>query len=216
MQLYLVTPDGSYVYNPEAHSLEQLSQKDLRKQLSLATQGQGAVADAQCDIVIAGSVRKIAAKYRNKAERFLLLEAGGIAENIQLQAVALGLASVPIGAFDTKNAAKACELPGDLEPAMIVCVGYPLAQQTPEKSKDESQSANKTVKSKKAVLITPAADFRDEELFETQRILNEAGISTAIASSKIGPLKGMMGGTAASELTIDKVRAPKISMPWSS
>jgi protease I len=44
------------------------------------------------------------------------------------------------------------------------------------------------------------------ELFETQRILNEAGIETAIASSKIGPLRGVQGGLAASEITLDRVQ----------
>ncbi len=84
----------------------------------------------------------------------MLLEAGHVAENIQLQAVTLGLASVPVGDFEIKNVAKVCELPGDLEPLLIVCVGYPLVQQKPRA---------KTVrrrKAKRAVLIVPGANFK--------------------------------------------------------
>jgi SagB-type dehydrogenase family enzyme len=197
IELYFITPEGLFVYRPDEHSLGQISPSDLRKQLSAAALAQPWVAEAGCNIVIAGSVRKVAAKYGNKAEKFMLLEAGHVAENIQLQAVALGLASVPVGAFDIKNVAKICGLSGDLEPLLIVCVGYPAT---------EGQPAGKaTTGAKRAVLIVPGANFRDEELFETQRILTGAGIKTVIASSRIGPLQGMLGGLAASEVTLDKV-----------
>ncbi len=200
IELYFVTPDGLFVYRPDEHSLEQLSQSDLRKQLSAAAQKQGSVEDAACDIVIVGSARKVATKYGNKATRFMLLEAGHVAENIQLQAVTLGLASVPVGAFDIKNVAKVCQLPGNLEPLLIVCVGHPLVQQTAEPSGKTAAGA------KKVVLVVPSVNFADAELFETQRVLTEAGIETVIASSKIGPLQGTLGGIAASEVVLDKVR----------
>jgi len=201
IELYLVTPEGFFVYNPEGHSLKQISSQDLRKQLSAAASGQGPVEDAACDIVIAGSARKVAAKYGNKAQKFMLLEAGHVAQNIQLQAVSLGLASLPVGAFETRNVARVCELPAELEPLLIVCVGHPFVQQKPQ---DQSQPAVQTTK--KAVLIVPAAQFADAELFDTQRILNEAGIAAVVASSKIGALQGVFGGIAASVITLDKVR----------
>jgi len=54
----------------------------------------------------------------------MLLEAGHIAQNIHLQAVSLGLASVPIGAFDISQVHDICNLPTALEPIYIICVGY--------------------------------------------------------------------------------------------
>jgi len=201
IELYLVTPEGLFLYQPEEHSLEQVVVSDLRGQLSAAALGQGPVADAACDIVIAGSARKLAVKYGSKATRFMLLEAGHVAENIQLQAVALGLASVPVGAFDVRSVAKVCGLSGDLEALLIVCVGHPLVQ-TP---KPQPTGVTATEK-KRAVLIVPSANFRDEELFETRRVLTEAGIETVIASSKIGPLQGVLGGLVASEVVLDKLR----------
>ena len=201
IELYFVMPEGLFVYNPEGHSLKQVSSLDLRKQLSAAASGQGPVEDAACDIVIAGAARKVAVKYGNKAQKFMLLEAGHVAENIQLQAVSLGLASLPVGAFETRNVARVCELPAELEPLLIVCVGYPFVQQKPQ---DQSPPAVQTTK--KAVLIVPAAQFADAEIFETQRILNEAGIASVVASSKIGALQGVYGGIAASEITLDKLQ----------
>ena len=200
IELYFVMPEGLFVYNPEGHSLKQISSIDLRKQLSAAASGQGPVEDAACDIVIAGSARKVAAKYGNKAQKFMLLEAGHVAENIQLQAVSLGLASLPVGAFETRSVARVCELPAELEPLLIVCVGHPFVQ----KPQDQSQPAVQTTK--KAVLIVPAAQFADAELFETQRILNEAGIASVVASSKIESLQSVFGILVASEITLDNLK----------
>ena len=88
----------------------------------------------------------------------------------------------------------------DFEPLLIVCVGYPFVQQKPQ---DQSLLSSLT---KKAVLIVPAAQFADTELFDTQRILTEAGVTPVVASSKIGALQGVFGGIAASEITIDNLQ----------
>jgi protease I len=76
-------------------------------------------------------------------------------------------------------------------------------QQTADKSQPTGETA---AGAKKVVLVVPSANFRDEELFETRRVLTEGGIEVVIASSKIGPLQGTLGGIAASEVTLDKVR----------
>ena len=201
IELYFATADGLFLSHPQEHTLEQLQSNYQRKQLSSAAGEQKAIAEAPCNIIIAGSDRKVALKYGSKGRNFMLLEAGHVAENIQLQAVALGLAALPAGAFETKNVAKICQLSGDLEPVLIVCAGYPLTQE-----ESASKPAGKPVPGvKRAVLILPESDYRDEEFFETRRILNEAGIATVAASPRIGPLRGMSGGLVASELTIDKV-----------
>jgi SagB-type dehydrogenase family enzyme len=201
IELYFFTPEGLFFYRPENHSLQQVSSSDQREELLKAVQRQAPVTEAACDIVIAGSVRKLAAAYGNKAMKFMLLEAGHVAENIQLQAVALGLASVTVESFDIKNVAKACEMPGEMEPLLIICVGHPLVPQA------ESQSAGKTAYgAKKAVLVVPEVDFRDEEFFETQRILNGSGINTVVAGPRIGSLRGISGGIIPCEVALDNMR----------
>lgn len=200
IELYLVTPEGLFAYNPEEHSLKQISTLDLRKQLSAAASGQVPTEDAACDIIIAGSIRKAAAKYGNKAQRFVPLEAGYVAENIQLQAVPMGLTSLPVGSFEPRNISRICELPGELEPLLIICVGYPFVQQ---KTQNQAQSAVQTTK--KAVIIVTAIQYADVELVDIQRVLKEAGIIAAVASSKIGTLQGASGGIAASEIALDKL-----------
>ena len=198
IELYLATHEGLFIYNPEEHSLKQISTLDMRKQLSAAVSGQGPAEDAACDIIIAGSIRKAATKYGNKAQRFVLLEAGYVAENIQLQAVSMGLTSLPVGSFEPRNITKICELPGEPEPLLIVCVGYPFAQQ-----KTQAQSAVQTTK--KAVIIVTTAQYAETELVDILRVLKEGNIIPVIVSSKIGASQVAFGGITVSEITFDKL-----------
>jgi len=47
---------------------------------------------------------------------------------------------------------------------------------------------------KKILFIIAPSDFRDEELFDTQNVLEEAGAKTFIASRQTGEITGAMGG----------------------
>jgi protease I len=200
IELYFATPEGLFVYRPDQHSLEETLNQDVRGRL-------GVVANAPCDIIVAGSVRKLAAKFRSEAKRYMLLEAGHIAQNIQLQAVCLGLGSVAVGGFDTRSVSKVCRLSKNLEPLYVICVGYPAGQAVPAGGKEEKET-HKTegTQAKRAVLITAREDFRDEELFEIKRILDAAGVETVIASTKIGPIRGMLGNMAEAEILVNQVR----------
>ena len=200
IELYFATPEGLFVYRPDQHSLEETLNQDVRGRL-------GAVANAPCDIIVAGSVRKLAAKFRKEAKKYMLLEAGHIAQNIQLQAVCLGLGSVTVGGFDIRSVSKVCKLPKNLEPLYIICVGYPAGQAVPEGGKEEKEARKTELpKAKRAVLITARENFRDEELFETRRVLDAAGVETVIASTKIGPIRGMLGNIAEATILVNQVR----------
>lgn len=207
IRLYFATQKGLFVYNAKEHSLEKTLGVDIRDRLSEAALGQRWVAEAGCDIIIAGSERKLAARYHNRAKQYMLLEAGHIAQNILLQAVSLELGAVPVGAFETRQVSKVCKLPTSMEPVYIICVGYPAEQAAPETEKGKSQ-VRKTDESrvKKAVLIIASANFRDEELFETKRILDEAGLETVVASSRTGPVKGMLGSVAEATVLLNELR----------
>jgi len=59
----------------------------------------------------------------------------------------------------------------------------------------EPMAKAKPRKIKKALLIIAPEDFRDEELFDTRKVLEGAGIKTEVVSSKTGMIKGSQGGT---------------------
>ncbi|MCJ7646723.1 SagB/ThcOx family dehydrogenase [bacterium] len=125
MEIYLVSSNGVFHYLPSSHSLEEMSDKDLRSSLSGAALWQEAIAQAAVNFVITCVYDRICWKYGERGVRYAHIEAGHIAQNIHLQAVCLGLGSVPIGAFNDTAVQKALFLPKDNIPLYIIPVGYP-------------------------------------------------------------------------------------------
>ncbi len=201
IKLYLATHSGLYVYLPEKHALQVLAETDVRQKLGR----QSSVAQAGCDIVIASRVRNTTARYGDRADKWALLEAGHIAQNILLEATSMGLGGVPIGGFDTNEVGKLCNLPADMEPVYLVATGYPVEQKASVAEQKKEQKMEEK-KAKNAVLIVAGSDFRDEELFETKEQLEKAGIRTTIASSKKGRITGMLGGTAEAAILLNDIK----------
>lgn len=125
MEIYVVNKQGLFHYLPSCHKLEVLSQKDLRHSLAGAAWGQEPVRKAPVDIVICAVYERVTRKYGKRGTRYAHIEAGHVAQNIHLQAVALGLGSVPIGAFSDEEIKNVLSLPPDYEPLYIIPVGYP-------------------------------------------------------------------------------------------
>ncbi len=125
LEIYFVTEEAVYRYIPAEHGFELHKEGDARRALSEAALGQGFVADAPLDIVIAAVYERTARKYGERSRRYVHIEVGHAGQNILLQAVALGLGAVPVGAFHDKAVAKALSLPADHEPLYIISVGYP-------------------------------------------------------------------------------------------
>jgi SagB-type dehydrogenase family enzyme len=119
MTVYLVKSDGVFEYVPDGHRLRKLFADDRRAAVST----QSAVQQAAVDFVIVGDAAKAHAQFRDRAERWMAVEAGLIAENIHLQAVALGLASVTVGGFTDADVTKVLSLPADRTPMLVIPVG---------------------------------------------------------------------------------------------
>lgn len=125
MEIYLVTAEGVDHYRPVGHQLTRHLTGDVRPVLRRAALDEEAIGQAAASVLIAAVVEQTARRYGRRAERYCFLEAGHIAQNILLQATALNLASVPIGAFDDKKVAAALKLPGEHRVLYIVAVGHP-------------------------------------------------------------------------------------------
>lgn len=124
LEIYLVTSEGVYHYHPEGHELEQVAEGDVRPQLSRAALGQRFVERVPVDIVIAAVYERTERIYGRRAARYIYMEVGHVAQNIHLQAVALGVGSVPVGAFEDEQVAKVLSLPENRKPLYIIPVGY--------------------------------------------------------------------------------------------
>ena len=124
LEVYVATPEGLYHYLPDGHRAEVLSQQDLRRTLARAGLDQNAIHDAPAVFVIAAVYARTSGKYGKRAERYVKLEAGHVGQNILLQAVALDLGGVPIGAFHDDQVQRALGLPANYEPLYLIPVGH--------------------------------------------------------------------------------------------
>lgn len=124
LEVYIVLRDGVYHYEPAEHQLRLRLRGDAKSALFVAALEQGAVASAPATIVIAAVYARTAIKYGDeRTPRYVHLEAGHAAQNILLQAVALNLGAVPIGAFYDDQVKLALNLPSDHEPVYVIPVG---------------------------------------------------------------------------------------------
>jgi SagB-type dehydrogenase family enzyme len=126
LELYGVTRDCVYHYAPPGHRLNEHVRGDLRSGLWLAAWRQDAVKNAAAVIVITGVYARTALKYgEERAMRYVHLEAGHAAQNILLQAVALKLGAVTLGAFEDDRVIQALALPSDHAPLYLIPIGHP-------------------------------------------------------------------------------------------
>ena len=131
LELYLVAgdveslPAGLYRYTPRGHRLQHVGDGDLRNSLAKATLGQSWVRRAPAVLVIAAVYERSAKKYGQRARRYSHIETGHVAQNVYLQAVALGLGTVIVGAFDDAEVQQVLDLPDDHAPLAVMPVGHP-------------------------------------------------------------------------------------------
>jgi nitroreductase len=83
------------------------------------------VARAPAVLVVSAAPATLAPQYGVRAERYAVLEAGHVAENLLLAAVALGLAAVPVAAFSDAAVIEAARLTMGQVPMVLVPVGAP-------------------------------------------------------------------------------------------
>lgn len=129
LELYAVVghvvglPTGFYCYRCLEHALELKSPSDLRPELCAAALNQRPVQRAPVTFLLTAVYGRMTATYGSRGVRYVDMEAGHAAQNICLQAVALDLKSVLIGAFHGDDIKKIAELPAEEEPLYLAPVG---------------------------------------------------------------------------------------------
>jgi SagB-type dehydrogenase family enzyme len=76
-------------------------------------------------ILIAADYRRTEAKYGKKARRFVHIEVGHAGHNILLQATAMGLHGVGVGAFHPVRVKETLGLPAPQELLYVLVLGNP-------------------------------------------------------------------------------------------
>ncbi|MDP2920044.1 MAG: SagB/ThcOx family dehydrogenase [Dehalococcoidia bacterium] len=114
---------GIYKYEPVYHTLKKTGDADIREKLFQASLNQSCVKDAAIDIVIAAVYERTTVKYGERGVRYVYLEAGHAAQNICLQATALGLGAVTVGAFYDEQVSDIIGLSEGENPLYVIPVG---------------------------------------------------------------------------------------------
>jgi SagB-type dehydrogenase family enzyme len=115
---------GLYHYDYRAHALEMLQRGDLRVELARACLGQEMVALAPLSIVLVAHYKRTTWRYGERGYRYVYMEVGCVSQNIYLQAEALHLATVAVGAFDDAAVKEILAVEG--APLLLMPVGTRL------------------------------------------------------------------------------------------
>jgi SagB-type dehydrogenase family enzyme len=129
LELYTVAghvvglPAGIYRFRCREHSLEIQRSGDLRPELCRAALNQRCVERAPVTFLFTAVYPRMTAKYGRRGVRYVDMEAGHAAQNVSLQAVALDLKTVVIGAFRDEEVRRVAGLSPDEEPLYLMPVG---------------------------------------------------------------------------------------------
>jgi len=123
LEIYCLTKEGIYHYLPEEHAVEKLKHGNFLSDLAKACLGQNFVSQASINIVICAVYERTTLYYGERGYRYVYMEVGHSAQNVCLQSVALGLASVCVGAFYDNEVKKLLSLPVEVEPLYIISIG---------------------------------------------------------------------------------------------
>ncbi|MBK3333375.1 SagB/ThcOx family dehydrogenase [Persephonella atlantica] len=116
-------PSGIYHYNPFRHEIVLKKGGDFREELFHASLGQEWVKDCAVCFVITGVYDKTTRKYGSRGIRYVDMEAGHAAQNLLLQATALGIGGVTIGAFYDNQVRKILDVGADEFPLYLIPSG---------------------------------------------------------------------------------------------
>jgi SagB-type dehydrogenase family enzyme len=114
---------GLYRYRPRRHELTRVASAPSAAALVRAAWEQEWIAGAPLVIAVAAVESRTARKYGDRAPRYVAMEVGCVAENVYLQATALGLGTTFVGAFDDGKTKTALALGANEEPLALLPVG---------------------------------------------------------------------------------------------
>jgi SagB-type dehydrogenase family enzyme len=129
LEIYLIAHNvvsleaGVYKFIPRDHALTKHRDGDRHAALSAAAWDQSWIRDASCILVIAADFDRTAVKYGERAERYVHMEVGHAAQNVYLQAAALGLGTTMVGAFKDAEVKRLVEMDAAESPLALLPIG---------------------------------------------------------------------------------------------
>jgi len=133
LEIYAVIGDvtgiepGLYRYIPKEHKIEQTISGDIRKELgetTFSSTNSKMIIDAPVTITYCAVFERTTGRYGERGRNYVFIELGHSAQNVYLQAEALGLGTCAIGAFSDIDVSALLQLSQNEEPIYLLPVGY--------------------------------------------------------------------------------------------
>lgn len=115
-------PSGVYHYSVRTHELDQIKKGDFRKEITQVALDQDMAYTANAVFVWTAIFERSKWKYKQRAYRYVYLDAGHIAQNLALAATALNLGSCQIAALYDDEANALLEVDGTSESVLYMSV----------------------------------------------------------------------------------------------
>jgi len=115
---------GVYRYIVEGHTILRTIDKDVRNELCEAALGQRMVKEAPASVFYSAIFARMTERYGERGRGYVYMDLGHSAQNIYLQADALGLGACAIGAFIDSRVSHVLQLPAHEEPLYIMPIGH--------------------------------------------------------------------------------------------
>ena len=131
LEVYLVTarvedlPVGVFKYGSREHDLVGILGDKMHGKLAAAALDQGCVRQSAAVIVVTAVYERMTGKYGKRGEQYVDNEVGLATENVLLQATALGLGAVIVGAFEENRVRRLLGISAEEVPACLLRVGRP-------------------------------------------------------------------------------------------
>ena len=126
LETYVLTEDGLDHYEVEAHALRRVADGDLRAAVRAVSFDQACITSAPAVFAFTAVYERTCREYGGRGRMYVHMDVGHAAQNLLLQAETLGLAGVPVAAFDPEELARILVLPEAEEPVYLVPVGRPV------------------------------------------------------------------------------------------
>jgi len=118
---------GIYHYAVREHELERLQQGDFRSQVTRAGVFQSFLGQSAVCFLLSAIFQRARWKYRERAYRYILLEAGHVGQNLYLAATSMGLGACAVGAFYDDQFNRLVGLDPEEEAILyVISVGEPV------------------------------------------------------------------------------------------
>lgn len=120
ISVYVATVDGAYFFDPDAHALHRVLERDIRA----LTGTQDFVGKAPLNLIYVADLSRMDTSDENK-RFYAATDTGFIAQNVYLFCASAGLATVARGSVDREALAAALKLTPHQQITLAQTVGYP-------------------------------------------------------------------------------------------